>query len=153
MKLNIILFIVGFISVNGYAQFSNKTQKLIGTWEYKSGIGFEEWHQENEFLIGGAYRVNKLGDTSKVEDLQIRKVNKSLVYTICSEEVIGDTSVAMMHNFVGYKNKMKFVNIESNLPLKIYYKFGFLNRNKLKIKIFNSVNEKPVELVLFRVKD
>ena len=135
MKFKLIILIFSFFSLNTFAQFSGKTKKLIGTWEYKSGNGFESWHLEGEFLIGGAYRINKLGDTSKVEDLKIRKVNKTLVYTICSEDLLGDTSIVLKHNFVGQKNKMKFSNIESNLPAMISYSFGFLNRNKLKIKI------------------
>jgi len=108
---------------------------------------------EGEFLIGGAYRINKLGDTSKVEDLKIRKVNKTLVYTICSEDLLGDTSIVLKHNFVGQKNKMKFSNIESNLPAMISYSFGFLNRNKLKIKIQYGIKDTPVELQLNRIKE
>lgn len=153
MKYNFIILIFSLFTLNSVAQFSGKTKKLIGTWEYKSGNGFESWHLEGEFLIGGDYRINKLGDTSKVEGLQIRKVNKTLVYTICSEELIGDTSVVLTHNFIGQKNKMKFSNIESNLPLMISYSFGFLNRNKLKIKIQYGMKDTPVELQLFRIKE
>ena len=104
MKFKLIILIFSFFSLNTFAQFSGKTKKLIGTWEYKSGNGFESWHLEGEFLIGGAYRINKLGDTSKVEDLKIRKVNKTLVYTICSEDLLGDTSIVLKHNFVGQQN-------------------------------------------------
>lgn len=153
MKFKLIILIFSFFSLNTFAQFSGKTKKLIGTWEYKSGNGFESWHLEGEFLIGGAYRINKLGDTSKVEDLKIRKVNKTLVYTICSEDLLGDTSIVLKNNFVGQKNKMKFSNIESNLPAMISYSFGFLNRNKLKIKIQYGIKDTPVELQLNRIKE
>ena len=148
----VILMLIAF-SINTSAQFSRKTRKLIGTWEYKSGNGYEKWEIDGEFLIGGAYRINKLGDTSKVEDLQIRKVHKTLVYTICSEEFIADTSVIITHNFIGQKNKMKFANIESNLPAMISYSFGFLNRNKLKISILYGIKDTPVQLQLFRSKE
>jgi len=153
MKYNLIILIFSFFTFNAVAQFSSKTKKLIGAWEYKSGNGFESWHSEGEFLIGRAYRINKLGDTTKVEDLQIRKVNKTLIYTICSEELIGDTAVVLTHNFIGQKNKMKFSNIESNLPAMISYSFGFLNRNKLKINIQYGIKDTPVELQLYRVKE
>ena len=153
MKFNLVVFICCFVAINAFGQFSGKTKKLVGTWEYKSGNGFEQWNLEGEFLIGGAYRINKLGDTTKVEDLQIRKVNKSLVYTICSEEFIEDSSVVITHNFVGTKNKMKFNNIESNLPAMISYSFGCFNRNKLKITILYGIKDTPVELVLNRVKE
>lgn len=153
MKFNLVILIFSFFTLNTVAQLSGKTRKLIGTWEYKSGNGFETWTAEGEFLIGSAYRINKLGDTSKVEDLQIRKVNKTLVYTICSEELVGDTSVIITHNFIGQKNKMKFSNIESNLPEMITYSFGFLNRNKLKIKILYGFKDTPVELHLYRIKE
>ena len=152
MKFNLIILIFSFFTLNAAAQFSGKTKRLIGTWEYKSGNGFENWELDGDFLIGGAYRINKLGDTTKVEDLQIRKVNKTLVYTICSEEFVGDTSVVITHNFIGPKNKMKFTNIESNLPALISYSFGFLNRNKLKIRIQYGIKDTPVELMLYRLK-
>lgn len=153
MKFSLIALICAVFSLNAIGQFSGKTKKLIGTWEYKSGNGYEKWELDGEFLIGGAYRINKLGDTSRVENLQIRKVNKSMIYTICSEEMIADTSVIITHNFIGQKNKMKFANIESNLPVMISYSFGFLNRNKLKIKILYGIKDTPVELQLFRIKE
>jgi hypothetical protein len=152
MKFNLVVFICCFVAINSFGQFSGKTKKLVGTWEYKSGNGFEQWNLEGEFLIGGAFRINKLGDTTKVEDLQIRKVNKSLVYTIYSEEFFRDSSVVITHNFVGTKNKMKFDNIESNLPAMISYSFGGINRNKLKITILYGIKDTPVELVLYRFK-
>jgi len=152
MKFSLVIIALSLVTLNSIGQFSGKTKKLIGTWEYKSGIGFEKWELEEEFLVGGAYRINKLGDTTKVEDLQIRKVNKTLVYTICSELLINDTSIVITHNFIGQNKKMKFVNIESNLPAMISYSFGFLNRNKLKIKIQYSSKDTPVEIQLYRIK-
>ncbi len=153
MRFTLVLLMLTTFSVNVSAQFSRKTRKLIGTWEYKSGNGYEKWEIDGEFLMGGAYRINKLGDTTKVEDLQIRKIHKTLVYTICSEEFIADTSVIITHNFIGQKNKMKFANIESNLPAMISYSFGFLNRNKLKISILYGIKDTPVQLQLFRSKE
>ena len=153
MKLIITVVVYCFIAGSVFGQFSGKTKKLVGKWEYKSGNGFEQWNIEGEFLNGGAYRINKLGDTSKVEDLQIRKVNKTLVYTICSEEIVNDSSVINTHNFIGTKNKMQFNNIESNLPAMISYSFGCFNRNKLRIKILYGIKDTPVELLLYRVKE
>lgn len=152
MKLILTSFIFCFIAISAYCQFSNKTKKIIGTWEYKSGDGFEGWTLENDVLSGAAYRVNKIGDTSKVEDLKIQKINKTLVYTIKSKSFTNDSLIVDAHNFVGTKNKMEFFNIESNLPAMIKYSFGFLNRNKLKISIQYSIKDEPVELLLNRSK-
>jgi len=141
-----------FIAISAYCQIPNKTKKLIGTWEYKSGDGFEVWHLENDILSGAAFRVNKVGDTSKVEDLYIQKVNKTLVYTIKSKIYINDSSILDSHSFVSTKNKMEFFNIESNLPAMIKYSFGFLNSNKLKISIQYGIKDEPIVLVLNKSK-
>lgn len=152
MKNLVTFFFLFSFALLSNAQFNGKVKKLIGVWEYKSGNGFEKWELEGEFLTGGAYRINKLGDTTKVEDLQIRRINKTLIYSVCLDEVIGDTTIAITHNFIGNKNKMKFNNIDSNLPAIISYSFGFLNRKKLKIRIQYGIKDKPVELLLYRVK-
>ena len=57
MKFKLIILIFSFFSLNTFAQFSGKTKKLIGTWEYKSGNGFESWHLEGEFLIGETAKI------------------------------------------------------------------------------------------------
>lgn len=144
----LFLFVTSFVN----AQFSKKTKKLIGTWQYKSGDGFEVWSLDNDVLLGKAFRVNKLGDTSKVEDIQIKKVNKSLVYTIKSKSHINDSLIIESHNFIGTKKKMEFINIESNLPALIKYSFGCFNPNKLKISIQYGLKDEPVVLILNRSK-
>ena len=153
MKLILAGLTIFYIAISASAQLSSKTKKLVGTWEYKSGDGFEVWSLENDFLSGAAFRVNKVGDTSKVEDLQIRKVNKTLVYTINSKSFIEDSLVIDSRNFVGTKNKTEFFNIESNLPVMIKYKFGFLNRNKIKISIQYGIKDESVVFVLNRSKE
>lgn len=153
MKLVLASLVIFFVAIFANGQLSSKTKKLVGTWEYKSGDGFEVWSLENDFLSGAAFRVNKVGDTSKVEDLHIRKVNKTLIYTIKSKSFIEDSLIIESRNFVATKNKMEFFNIESNLPVMIKYSFGFFNRNKIKISIQYGIKDEPVVFVLNRSKD
>lgn len=153
MKLVVTVFVFCFIAICANGQLPNKVKKITGTWKYKSGDGFEVWNLEDDILFGTAFRVNKVGDTTKVEDLKIRKINKTLVYTVNSKHFINDSLVVDAHNFVGTKKKMEFVNIESNIPVMISYSFGFLNRNKLKILIQYGIKDEPVVLILNRIKE
>ena len=153
MKLVFTVLLFSLISVYAEGQLPSKVKKITGIWKYKSGDGFEVWTLKDDILLGTAFRINKVGDTTKVEDLKIRKVNKTLVYTVNSKNFIEDSLVIDDHNFVGTKKKMEFFNIESNIPVMIRYSFGFLNRNKLKISIQYGIKDEPVELILNRLKD
>lgn len=146
-----IIFIVA-LATTGFSQIPNKAKKLIGKWQYKSGAGYEVWQLNNDQLDGAAYRVSKNGDTSQVENLHIKKVNKTLVYILETNTQQGDSIVVQKNSFVGMGNKMKFSNLESTIPSMISYSFGCLNRNKLKIKIQFGVNEDPIVLELRRYK-
>ena len=146
-----IMFMVA-LAATGFSQMPNKAKKLIGKWQYKSGAGYEVWQLNNNQLDGAAYRVSKNGDTSQVENLHIKKVNKTLVYILETNSQQGDSIVVQKNSFVGMGNKMKFSNLESTVPSMISYSFGCLNRNKLKIKIQFGVNEDPIVLELRRYK-
>lgn len=151
MKLvSLIVFL--FVSFTMFAQLPNKVAKLEGEWQYKEGSGFEVWTLKDDILHGYAYRINKVGDTSMVEDIQLKRVNKTLVYSLETYNHVGDSIVTVKNDFVGLKRKMSFMNIDSNTPYSISYSYGFLNRKKLKIKIKYGIKEDPVVLKLVKVK-
>ncbi len=146
-----ILFIVA-VAATGFSQLPNKAKKLVGKWQYKSGAGYEIWELNNNQLKGAAYRVSKNGDTTQVESLVMKRVNKTLVYILETNSQQGDSVVVQKNSFVGIGNKMKFNNLESTVPSMISYAFGRLNRKKLRIKIQYGVNEDPIILELRRYK-
>lgn len=146
-----IIFIVAFVAT-GFSQLPTKAKKIVGKWQYKSGAGYEVWQLNNNQLEGAAYRVSKNGDTTQVESLTMKKVNKTLVYILETNSQQGDSIVVQKNSFVGIGNKMKFNNLESTIPSMISYSFGCLNRKKLKIKIQYGVNENPVILELRKYK-
>lgn len=152
MRKVIVLF-VALISFNGFAQLPSKVKKLAGEWSYKEGSGFEVWKQQDDLLHGYAYRINKVGDTSMVEDMQMKRINNSLVYTLETYNHIEDSVVIVTNSFVGEKRKMSFINIQAETPYSIGYSFGFLSRNRLKIKIKYALGQDPVVLKLVRVKE
>lgn len=152
IKITIVI-LAAFSAYNVSAQVGNKGEKLIGKWEYKEGSGFETWEKENEHLIGHAFRINKMGDTTKVEDLDIKRVNKNLIHVLSTYNIVNDSAIVTTYRFVGGKRKLDFVNIDANTPYSISYKFGFLNRNKLFIRIKYGINEKATKLSLRRVID
>ena len=151
IKHILIAFMVIGFSKTIDAQLPNRAKKLIGLWEYNKGSGFETWEMEGEELVGHAYRINKIGDTSKVEDLTIRMVNGNMIHLLTTFQIQKDTTIATRNSFLGGKRKLYFENIESNIPHSISYKFGFLNRNKLFIRVKYGVNDEPVKLVLRRL--
>ena len=152
MKSIIVLFVL-FVGFNSYSQLPSKVEKLAGEWRYKEGSGFEVWKQQDDMLHGYAYRINKVGDTSMVEDIVLKKINNSLVYALETYNRIGDSVVTANNSFVGERRKMSFINILSETPYSISYSFGFLSRNKLKIKIRYVMGQDPVVLKLVRIKD
>ena len=147
-------FLLFIISFNSYGQLPNKVKKIVGTWEYKKGSGFEVWKEKENQLIGNEYRVNKIGDTLNVEEMTIKLINNNLVYTIVEHENLIDSTVHHQQMiFLGGKRKMNFINMDANTPYSISYSFGFLRKNKLKIKIRYGQADKPVKLDLVRIKE
>ena len=148
--LNIVLC---FVLQYATAQLPSKVRKLEGTWKYKTSENYEVWKLSDELLVGEAYRKNKVGDTSLVEKIEISKINRTLFYSLETYNNNGDSIIVQQRKFIGGKRKMKFLNINNNSPYMIYYSFGFLNKDKLKIKIQYGIIEKPMKLLLRRVKD
>ncbi len=152
MKGKILLLIAMFAFCGSvFSQFTGKIDRLQGKWRYKEGSGFEVWEKKGSDLVGYAYRVNpKTGDSSKVEDIRLRLVNKRLIYTMTTYNYADDSLYRTDHDFVGGKRQMKFYNIDSSSPYMVKYSYGFLNRNKLIIRIYNGMHEKPLKLILRR---
>ena len=151
-QLLLFIFLLSCVHSNG--QISNKMKKLVGIWEYKKGSGFETWKVENDMVVGYEYRVNKIGDTLKVEEMHIKLVGKNLIYSIGEHHNLSDST--MHHeslNFLGGKRKMSFVNIDSNTPYSISYSFGLFSKNRLKIRIQYGQTDKPAKLNLIRIDD
>lgn len=152
IKGYIVILFVGVTNLL-FAQLPSSVLKLAGEWKYKSSESYEVWSLDSDELSGYAYRMNKVGDTSIVEKITIKKVNKNLFYSLETYNTIGDSIIILERKFIGGKRKMKFLNIENNSPYKIVYSFGFLNRNRLKIRIQYNVLDNPIKLILNRVKD
>lgn len=150
----ITLFVAVFLTVLAFGQLPSKVEQLEGVWKYKEGSGYEIWRKSGDQLIGNAFRLNqKTGDSSKIEDVFIRRVNKNLIYTMKTYNYVNDSIKENVHNFVGGKRKMKWHNIDSNTPYMIKYSYGFFNRNKLIMRIYYGPHDKPTKLILFRQKD
>ena len=133
-----------------FSQLPKKVNGLVGTWEFKNRSGFEVWSKEGVSLIGHEYRLNKIGDTIKVAEMMLEKVNKVLLYTFITKLNESDQDKEKVI-FIGGKRKMQFYNRLSNIPYRIDYTFGFLNRKKLKIRLYYGPEDKPTKLVLEKV--
>ena len=152
--LKIIGVIILFVSVSAYGQLTSKTYKLEGTWAYKKGSGYETWSAHGNKLVGFEYRINKTGDTLKVERMTIRQVGENMMYSIGEHESASDTTIHHKNmNFKGTATKMDFINITSNTPYSITYKFSFFSKNRLKVKIRYVQKGKPAKLSLIRMKE
>ncbi|HIP32772.1 MAG TPA: hypothetical protein EYG86_08430 [Crocinitomicaceae bacterium] len=152
LKLIGITFVL--FSLTSFGQLSNKSLKLEGTWEFKKGSGFETWRIQGNKLVGFEYRINKTGDTLKVERMTIRQVGGNMIYSV--GEHLNEEDSTLHHeniNFKGTSKNMNFINMDDNTPYSIEYKFGFFSKNRLKVKIKYGQAEKPVKLSLIRVKE
>jgi len=145
----VIVFCV--MGLAAFAQLPNKVEKLAGSWEYKLGSGYEVFTVKDDELIGVGFRINlKSNDTSQVETIRMRMVNKNLVYSMTTYNVVQDSVVASTHQFIGSGKRMKFQNISALTPYQVKYSFGFLNRNKLRICVYHGPDAKPIKLILKR---
>lgn len=147
--IGILFFaLVGF---SGMSQIK-KADKFVGSWRYKYDIGVEHWRVTSNELIGEAYRKTKFGDSTKVEEVHMRTAGKLLVHDWTTYNMIGDSLAIHTNTFVSSNKKLRFHNVDGVTPYVIAYSFGFLNRNKLKIKIQYGINEKETVFVLERIK-
>ena len=149
------LLLIAFIFNSGlsFGQLPSKFEKLEGTWRYKEGSGYEVWKKQDDKLVGYTYRITKLGDTSRVEDMVLAKFNNTTVYNHTTYNVVNDSLITTEHQFVGSKRKMEFFKISESVPYSIEYKFGFFNRNKLKVLVRNTISDDPIKFTLHRIKE
>lgn len=145
-------FIFLLITTESFAQLPKSAAKLEGSWRYASGEGVEHWSAHNDGLEGSSYRMNKLGDSVKVESFTINNVNNRLVYSLTSHNVVGDSLVDTKRHFIGGKRKLEFVNIEEVIPYSVSYRFGLFTSNKLIISVRFGINDKPTKFKLARAK-
>lgn len=141
----LITFLFPLLAV---AQLKGPAKKMAGTWTYKESPGFEIWEQQGDEMVGRAYRVSKMGDTSLVEEMSIRSVNHRLTYNSTTFNHTGDTLIRVQNTFIGGRRKMKFTNIAREIPFAINYSFGFLNKKRVKIQIYFNEGEKAKKIVL-----
>lgn len=153
-QILLFLFLTLTVPMVAKAQLPSSAKKLVGVWKFRQGSGYETWELVNGTLIGRAYRVNpKVGDTTRVETIRMSRSNRLMSYVMETYNYAGDSVIVTPHNFVSRNRKMRFYNIGLDTPYSIRYKFGFLNRNKLIIKIKPGPSDKPVRLVLTRSKE
>ena len=107
MRFTYFLFF-SFIFNSGlsFGQLPSNVEKLEGAWRYKEGSGYEVWEIHDDKLIGIAFRITKAGDTSKVEDIVLDKINDWLALNLTTYTVVDDSLVATQRSFVGVKLKM-----------------------------------------------
>lgn len=154
MRILLSISLILLFSVSVSAQVPRKAMKLQGEWVFKSGNGFDVWSYEDNKLLGSSYRISKLGDTLLTDKTTITMTETGvLVHTVESNRIIQDSIQYSKLHFISNKRKLKFVNLEGNSPYSIEYKFGFLNRKKLKIRIKFGVNSETTELIMIRAKD
>lgn len=153
MRRYVALTVFVLMAIGVHAQLPNRAKKMAGTWEYKLNSGFEVLELKGEEIVGVGYRINrKTGDTSCVETTRIQKVNKTLVLSMTTYKVVHDSVVPTTQKLIGWGNKLTFDNISSPAPHSIKYSFGFLNRNKLFIRVYHRADAEPVKLTLTRKK-
>ena len=153
MKKTGALLVFFVLSIGAFAQLPNKAEKLAGTWEYKLRSGFETIEIKEGVLNGVGYRVNqKTSDTSRVETIRMEKVDETLVYSMTTYNVVDESVVPTVQKFVSSGRKLKFRNISAPTPYAIKYSFGFLNRNKMFIRVYHGPDAKPIKLTLSRRK-
>ncbi len=141
------------LSMGAFAQLPNKAEKMAGTWEYKLRSGFEVIEIKGDELHGVGYRVNKkTGDTSRVENVRIKRVDETLVYSMTTYNVVNESVVSTVQKFVSSGRKLKFRNVSAPTPYAIKYSFAFLNRNKMFIRVYHGPDAKPIKLILTRKK-
>ncbi|NRA11493.1 MAG: hypothetical protein HRT57_06035 [Crocinitomicaceae bacterium] len=154
MRLSFLLLItVFFNSGMSFGQLPSNFKKLEGTWKYKEGSGYEVWGIQGNRLIGFTYRITKMGDTTKVEDMSLGKFNNTSVYSFTTYNIVNDSLITKHHVLVGRKRKMIFTKMFQEVGYSIQYKFGFLNKNKLKVIVHNIISDRPVKFTLLRIKE
>ena len=150
-KVTLSFFLILGCIFTSFGQIKGKALRLVGTWKYSEGSGYETWVLKGDQLIGSGYRSTKVGDSIKVEDLSISLVNKNLIYTLKTNQPTNQGDSSVIRQFVGNKRNLYFENTVNEIPESIAYKFGIFSKNKLRITIQLKPNQKLQKLKLKRV--
>lgn len=127
------IFLAFTVTFNCGAQLTEKTQKrLLGTWKYEGGSGFERWEKKGDQLLGKSYRTTKLGDTLLVENILVYAEQGKIYYQL------NDLASHANYLLQATGKKLDFYNEIGKMPFQMKYKFVWYNKNKLKIYIRTS---------------
>jgi hypothetical protein len=135
------------LASNVQAQINKRMKRFIGTWEYQEIRGFEVWAANGNELAGKAYRIKNDKDTVLIENMRITLENKKLVLYA---QVIGQNEGKEIRFQESDKTKFLFVNNTHDFPKSIYYKFKFLRRKKVDVRLnhpHKDTHTKPLTLV------
>jgi hypothetical protein len=154
MRLIHFIFIA-FILNSGIsiAQLPSSVLKLDGMWMYKEGSGYEVWKVEADQMDGHTFRITKTGDTVLVEEMVIKSINRRLTFDLKTRTNVNNQVINKTRSFIGGKRKMEFINLDKSAPYSMEYKYGFFNRNKLRIHVRYSSKDDPMKYTLFKVKE
>lgn len=147
------LLVLLVISTSVFGQLPNKATKMVGVWRFNGGSGYEIWKMNGEVLEGEGYLKTKVGDTLHVEDMEIKLVNKNLIYNSYNIHETDSIIEREKSTFIGNGKKLKFDNLVVKYPNAIKYKIGFFNKKKLKIYIYSPVADKPQILRLTKITE
>ena len=153
--MRVSLFIVVAFIFNSYTSFGqlpSTVLKLSGTWMYKEGSGYEVWRSDDDQMTGYTFRVTKTGDSVLVEEMVIKSINNRLTFNLETRTNVNDELINNERNFIGEKRKMKFINLDESAPYSMEYKYGFFNRNKLRIFVRYAANSEPMKYTLIKLK-
>lgn len=156
MQSNKIILSLLFVCFTMFAfgQLKGKSKRLLGTWVYEQGSGYEVWNLENGNLVGAGYRTNKLGDSVRVETLNITFANKYLYYTLeTGQYTYARFTTTSKRQFISNKRKLDFISTENMTPYRMKYSFGFFNKKKMIISIYLHESEKKTKLILRKGAD
>lgn len=145
-----VLIAILLMGTSVFAQLPNKVKKLEGLWEYKEGSGFEKWELKDDVLYGESFRISKLGDTLIAERMEMRSVNKRLVLSVQSFNIVDDSLRIKTREFIGKKRKMEFSGFSQQNATTLTYKPKFFSRKKMNLWIGSGPKSDPRKLVLIR---
>jgi hypothetical protein len=147
-KIILFSFYLFFALVSFSQKAPKDLEKLIGTWKYSQGSGFEIWKQDGLDFFGRGMVLNKSNDTIYVEKQEIKYQGNFLYYTSISNSENAESE----KTYISKGKKLVFYNTKNDLPLSITFKFKFWSKNKLLIKIKHTEKSKEVVLKLNRVE-
>jgi hypothetical protein len=147
--VRILLFCTLLSPFFGNAQIKGKAHKLVGTWAYREGTGYEVWQFNGDKVEGIGYRNLKFGDTVKVEKMEIKVVNG--VYTY-SYKKVDDFDKDKETIFMSKGKNLSFLSVNAKTPTIMKYRFAFLSKNKINLKVTVGPKYNRYILTLYRVQ-